>query len=366
MNDIKFVDNNILQLESTLKKGYEEIMGVTVKDGDPINDFISWVTYILSIADNKINFTGKMNLLRYSQGTYLEALGELVGVKRNLAKGAKATIKYTFSKTFTEIITIPKGHKVASRNIFFELDNDIELKIGEKEVIGQVTCLSEGTIGNNLKIGEINIIVDDIPYLYTVENITISSGGIEQESDEDLRERIRLKPTSFSTAGPTAAYKYHTLMAHSDISDAYIYSLESAPGIVKVVPLLKNGEIPNNQMLNYISQALSSDDIRPLTDKVEVIAPIVSKYLITVKWWSDEKDNISLLTSNINKAIKEYIAWQKAKLGRDISPNKLVQYLIQAGAKRVEVINPRFIKLEKTHVAQEIIAEVYYQGVDDE
>lgn len=56
----------------------------------------------------------------------------------------------------------------------------------------------------------------------------------------------------------------------------------------------------------------------------------------------------------------------KRELGRDISPNKLVQYLIQAGAKRVEVINPRFIKLEKTQVAQEIIAEVYYQGVDDE
>ena len=48
MNDIKFIDNNITQLELALKKGYEEIMGVAIKDGDPVNDFISWVTYILS------------------------------------------------------------------------------------------------------------------------------------------------------------------------------------------------------------------------------------------------------------------------------------------------------------------------------
>ena len=47
MSDIKFIDNDISQLELALKKGYEEIMGVTVKDGDPVNDFISWVTYIL-------------------------------------------------------------------------------------------------------------------------------------------------------------------------------------------------------------------------------------------------------------------------------------------------------------------------------
>ena len=118
MTDIKFVDNDIEQLELTLKKGYEEIMQVNVKDGDPVSDFISWVTYILSITNNNINHTGKMNLLRYSEGIYLEALGELVGVKRNLAKGAKTTIKYTFSKIFDEVITIPKGHKVASGNLF--------------------------------------------------------------------------------------------------------------------------------------------------------------------------------------------------------------------------------------------------------
>ena len=366
MTDIKFVDNDIEQLELTLKKGYEEIMQVNVKDGDPVSDFISWVTYILSITNNNINHTGKMNLLRYSEGIYLEALGELVGVKRNLAKGAKATIKYTFSKIFDEVITIPKGHKVASGNLFFELDEDIELQIGKRDIIGYVTCLTEGVVGNNIQIGKINTIVDDIPYLYTVENTNVSFGGTDKETDEKLRERIRLKPTSFSTAGPTMAYKYHTLMAHQDISDAYVYTLESTPGIVKVVPLMKNGVIPSEEMLNYISQVLSSDDIRPLTDKVEVVIPTVSKYLITVKWWSNEKDNISLLTSNVNKAIKEYIAWQKEKLGRDISPNKLVQYLIQAGAKRVEVINPRFIKLEKTEIAQEIVAEVYYQGVDNE
>lgn len=366
MSDVKFIDNDIPKLELALKKGYEEIMGVTVKDGDPVNDFISWVTYILSIANNNINFTGKMNLLRYSKGVYLEALGEIVGVKRNLAKGAKATVKYTFSKIFPEIITIPKGHKVAAGNLYFELDENIELKIGNREVTGHVTCLTEGTAGNNLQIGEIDTIVDDIPYLYTVENINVSSGGANQEDDESLRERIRLKPTSFSTAGPIAAYKYYTLTAHQDIVDTYIYTPSNTPGVVKIIPLLKNGKIPGSEVLKTVDKVLSAEDIRPFTDKVEVNAPIAQKYSINIKWWLSKEDDVTIATSSVNKAVEEYKKWQKEKLGRDINPNKLIQLLIQAGAKRVEVVSPVFTKIEKTHVAQDTAIEIHYQGEEDE
>ena len=147
---IKFIDENINNIEIALKEGYEEIMGVTIKDGDPINDFIGWVTYIFTIVKNDINYTGRMNLLRYSENEYLEALGELVGVERIQEKGAKATVKYTFSKIFPDIITIPKGHKVAAGNLYFEADESIELKIGEREVSGTVTCLTPGIIGNDV------------------------------------------------------------------------------------------------------------------------------------------------------------------------------------------------------------------------
>lgn len=366
MNEIKFVDNDILKLEESLKKGYEEIMGVHINNGDPINDFISWVTYIFSIANNNINFTGKMNLLRYSQGVYLEALGELVGVKRNLARGAKATIKYTFSKIFDQVITIPKGHKVASGNLFFELDNDIELPIGSREVTGNVTCLQDGKLGNNLPIGSINTIVDTVPYLYTVENINISSGGADLETDDSLRERIKLKPTSFSAAGPIAAYRYYTLTAHQDIIDAHIYTPKESPGTVKIIPLLKKGKIPENEVLKLVAKVLSADDIRPFTDKVEVIAPIASNYTINFKWWINKEDDVTIITSSVNKAVEEYKQWQKEKLGRDINPNKLVQLLIQAGAKRVEIVSPIFTKIEKTHIAQDTGTTASYQGVEDE
>lgn len=366
MNELKFVDNDISKLETSFKKGYEEIMGITIKDGDPINDFISWVTYIFSIANNNINFTGKMNLLKYATGEYLEAIGELVGVKRKLARGSQAKVKYIFSKTFEEVIIIPKRHKVAANNLYFELKENIELAIGTTEVIGDVICITEGIIGNNLQIGEINSIVDEIPYLQEVKNIEITHSGENKETDDNLRKRIRLKPTSYSTAGSVAAYKYHVITGEPNVVDVHIFTPETTPGIVKVIPLLKNGEIPNSTVLENINKIISSDEVRPLTDKVEVIAPAITNYSINIKWWLNKEEDASIIKPKINEAIEEYKKWQKEKLGRDINPNKLTQLLIQAGAKRIEIIEPTFIKVDRTNVAQESKVTITYQGVEDE
>ena len=202
--------------------------------------------------------------------------------------------------------------------------------------------------------------------LFAIENINISSGGADLETDDSLRERIKLKPTSFSTAGPIAAYRYYTLTAHQDIIDAHIYTPKESPGTVKIIPLLKKGKIPENEVLKLVAKVLSADDIRPFTDKVEVIAPIASNYAINFKWWINKEDDVTIITSSVNKAVEEYKQWQKEKLGRDINPNKLVQLLIQAGAKRVEIVSPIFTKIEKTHIAQDTGTTASYQGVEDE
>lgn len=364
---LKYVDENIDSIEAVLKNGYESIMKVKIEEGDPINDFINWITYIFSIIKNDINYTGRMNLLRYAEGKYLEVLGEFVGVNRIQEKGAKAVIKYTFSKIFPYVITIPKGHKIASGNIYFELDEDIQLTIGEREVYGQVSCLNPGTIGNNIEIGEINTVVDDIPFLLSVKNTTISSGGIDAENDENLRKRIQLKPTAFSTAGPISAYKYYTLTSHQDIVDVYVYTPKEEPGVVKVIPLLKNGEIPNENIISLVKNTLEKEDVRPFTDKVDVLPPTRNYYDINFKWWANREDNVALITEKVNKAVEEYKSWQKEKLGRDINPNKLIQLLINQGVKRVEIIKPNFAQLDKTVVAQENPEiTINYQGVEDE
>ena len=349
MDKFTFIDLDTNQIKKEIKNGYEEIMKTKISAGDPAEDFIDWIVYLVCTSKDYMNFIGKMNLLQYSKGKYLDALGALIDV----------------SKIFDERRIIEKGHKVAKDNLYFESTETTILEPGRRTVVGKVKCLVPGLIGNDIEVGEINAIVDDIPYLLSVSNITKTSGGADREEDDSYRNRIRLRPRAFSVAGPHGAYQYYTLTSHQDIKDSYIYTPSATPGIVKIIPLLKNGELPSQEILEKIKEKLA-DDVRPLTDKIEIEKPKIQSYNIDIKYWTKKGDNPILVKKEVEAAFSEYIYWQKEKLGRDINPNKLTQLLILAGAKRVEITSPIFQKIEKDTVAKELTKSIKYIGEEDE
>lgn len=360
---INFVENNVTLLKDTLKKGYEEIMGVKVVEGDPVTDFIGWLVYIITTSNESINYTGNMNLVSFAKGKYLDALGELVGVERLDETYAKTTIEYKFSKEFDEVVVIPAGHLVGTENITFLLEEDIRLEIGETITIGKVRCSTPGDIGNGYKVGDINKIINDIPYLEKIENITISSGGNDIEDDDGFRDRIKMKPYSYSTAGPINSYKYYVLEASSEISDVFIDSPN--PGEVDVYILLENGVIPQDEILDIVTDSLS-DDVRPFTDKVEVKKPVGKSYNIELEWWGYNNSDNNKLKNKIEDGVIKYKKWQKQKLGRDINPDKLMHYLMNTGIKRAKIISPVYTKLENIQIAQDSAITIRYMGDEDE
>ena len=128
---------------------------------------------------------------------------------------------------------------------------------------------------------------------------------------------------------------------------------------------MKNGELPSQEILEKIKEKLA-DDVRPLTDKIEIEKPKVQSYNIDIKYWTKKGDNPILVKKEVEAAFNEYIYWQKEKLGRDINPNKLTQLIILAGAKRVEITSPVFQKIEKDTVAKESTKSIKYIGEEDE
>ncbi|MDK7816512.1 baseplate J/gp47 family protein, partial [Escherichia coli] len=69
--------------------------------------------------------------------------------------------------------------------------------------------------GNGWQPAQVSQLLDEIDNVdLRVSNLTASSGGSEQEDDDRLRERIRLAPESFTTAGSRGAYRFHAMQAH--------------------------------------------------------------------------------------------------------------------------------------------------------
>jgi phage-related baseplate assembly protein len=130
---------------------------------------------------------------------------------------------------------------------------------------------------------------------------------------------------------------------------------------------MAGGEIPDSDVLNSVADVLKDDSVRPLTDDVDVLAPAAASYDVTVDYWISEANatQITAIQDAVDKAVADYVDWQKAKIGRDINPDELTRQIRAAGAKRITITSPSFTVLDNTEVAQEGTITVSYQGTED-
>ncbi|NLU09451.1 MAG: baseplate J/gp47 family protein [Tepidanaerobacter acetatoxydans] len=367
LQDIEFVEMDLGKIEAEAVTMLEEELGKPLYPGAPERLLMLCLLSIIIQQRALINDTGKQNLLAFSRETYLERIGDLVGEEREKHAYAYTTLKFTLSTALNFVHIIPKGTKVTADGlVYFEVEEDVEIPIGETEVETIAKCTAPGAIGNGFLPGQINQIVKPFPFFQSVENTTMSYGGLDEESDDQLRQKIHEAPEGFSTAGPDGAYKYYARKASPLIIDVEAHS--PSPGVVEVVPLLENGDIPTDEIIEQVYEICNSKEIRPLTDKLVVSKPPVVYYDLNVEYWISEENKpfINQINQNVIEAISEYELWQKSKLGRDINPSKLIEMLMRAGAKRVNVISPAFLKLEKTQIAHLRNKDIVYKGVEND
>lgn len=131
---------------------------------------------------------------------------------------------------------------------------------------------------------------------------------------------------------------------------------------------MNDGELPSESMLLGVQKFLSDEQIRPLTDRVTVKAPETVEYKVNVKYFVNQSDlkKVDTIKTAVNAAVDDYIQWQRSKIGRDINPSQLIQQMVSAGAKRVEVALPVFQVIGKANVAKLSSKTVTYGGLEDD
>lgn len=356
------------EIENNIIKRYEEIAGITLYPADPVRLFLKSLAYTLSVQNAVIDYAAMQNLLAYATGLHLDYLGELMGIKRQEAKPAKTMLKFSIQDALAFEVTIPKGTRAATKSgevIFQTLENG-NIKTGEENTLILAECSLGNEKANGLLAGQVCEIVDPLPYIVSVQNMEEITDGEEQEDDEHLRGRIRLAPETFTVAGSMESYIAQTKNAGSEI--AAVTATSPTPGVVDIRFVLKGGELPNTAMIEAVEKYLSAEDVRPLTDLVRVSAPDIVEYEIVCTWFLSQENSTqyALIQAAVNKAIENYILWQKEKPGRDINPSELIRLIMQAGAKRIEITSPVFQELEQTEIARETAVNVTFGGIEIE
>ena len=344
----QFISTDTNALVSALVSGYEKITGVSVQPASPEKLFIQWVADIIIQERVQNNYTGNQNIPSRASGENLDALGELFYVtERPAAQPAVCSQRFHISQAQAAAILIPAGTRVtdASGALVWETVEDVYVGIGDTCADVQVRCQTPGVAGNGYAAGQLNTIIDLFDYYDHCENTTASDGGADEASDGEYYELMRASMDAYSTAGPQGGYIYHAKRVSTKIADVAANS--PTPGTVDLYVLMDDGTIAQPEIKNAVLAACSADTVRPLTDLVSVKDPETVAYDIAFTYYIPAESPLSPadIEAAVDAAVKQYVAWQCGRLGRDINPSYLIGLLMQTGIKRVDLTAPAFTVL---------------------
>lgn len=369
--DVSFIDGLTLedlqnQMISDFTTKYREITGkdIELSLSNPYRLILYAVTLQHYQMYMHLDNAAKMNLLKYSRGSFLDQVAALRGVQRDKGAYAMTTLRFAMDDVMPSAITIPVGTKVSGNGIVFATTEVGEIKAGQETVAIQAQCTELGEKGNGYLPGEISRMVDTIPFVDTATNIKETAGGADEETDDHLADRVYHAPSAYSVAGPADAYAYYAKTANPLIEDVYVSS--PAPTEVEVRLSVQGGKLPSEELITSVTEYLSARDRRPLTDKVKVLAPDTVTYNIDLTYYiADAQKAVALeIQKKVQDAIESYILWQNSKIGKDINPSYLTHLIVAAGARRVEINEPVHTVVEKTAIPQIGTKTVTYGGIE--
>ena len=326
-----FIDRAPDTVETEVISLWETLADKTLYPGQAERLLINLLTYRETLLRVGIQYAAEQNLVNLADGVNLDQLGALVGAPRLSKSSAQTTLRFTLAASRAVDTLIPAGTRarVPGATVLFQTDANATITAGNFTVDVIATAGTAGVVGNDYTAGQIDQLLDPLPGLtLTVSNTTTSSGGADVEADDPYRERIKLAPSQFSVAGPADAYKFHTLSVSQTIIDASVVMPLNAAGgklriYVDVYPLTSTG-LPSAELITAVQTALDNNQIRPLCDIVTVKTPTSVGFAIDADITLLDEADASLLATQINAAVTEYIADRESELGQDIITSQIV------------------------------------------
>jgi len=172
--------------------------------------------------------------------------------------------------------------------------------------------------------------LDHLAAFYNVERL-------EAESDLAFRKRTQAKIAGWSTAGSRDYYRYHALSASTRVLDAQADS--PLPGQVRISILAADNQgIADDALLQVVTEAVTNDTVRVLTDSVEVVACGIRTTPIIADIYLYPETSAEIITQSKTR-LNNAIAEQK-RLGWDLTRSWIMGNLFVEGMQKIEIISP--------------------------
>ena len=185
---------------------------------------------------------------------------------------------------------------------------------------------------------------------------------LPQEQDEPLRRRIRARIMGFANAGGAAHYRYWALSASPEVADVAVDS--PGPGRVRisVLPTGHSDTVPDT-LLETVRATVLRDDVRVLTDTVEVVPVSLVPVTVAAQIWLYPDTPMAVFEGLAPRLTRELA--QAAVLGWDLTQSWLIGQLQQPGIHKVALNEPATdIRIHSTQAVRLTDVQLTFAGRD--
>lgn len=193
--------------------------------------------------------------------------------------------------------------------------------------------------------------LDHIGAMFGVERAVVQEAdeaeGLEEilEDDASFRGRIQISLEGFSVAGPRGAYEFHARSASAEVKDVAIIgpgnpALPVNSGHVHVYVLSEIGDgTASPELVGVVDEALSADDIRPLTDTVVTASAAILPFSVSAEIEVFDGPDVSVVLAEAEEMLTEYLDTVHA-IGATVAVSGIHGALHRPGVRRVVVSSP--------------------------
>jgi uncharacterized phage protein gp47/JayE len=269
------------------------------RQGSVVYDLLAPAAAELAQAYIEMDNVLNLGFADTTYGEYLDRRAAEQGLTRKPA--VKATGRLTFSGP--EGTVIPVGTRVSTEGetpIYFVTTTEGTITGGTVTVDAEAEV---GGVNGNIDAGKITVVLGDLSGVVTVTNTEPFTGGIDEETDEELLARYKEKVTRPITSGNK--YQYEAWAKEvPGVADARCYPRWNGNGTVKVVVVDSEKRSPSAQVIQAVADYIES--VRPVLADVTVVGvtevPINISVTVTLAADADP----STVESDIRENITEY------------------------------------------------------------
>lgn len=256
----------------------------------------------IQALEAQAEWTLEQSFPQTATGVYLDRHAAMRGLSRQAESKAVGELTFTMSNEQTGAVSIECGTVCMTEDaVRFQTTEEAIIQVGERTVTVAAEAV-EARNGGNVGAGAIHVLTACPVAVTSVTNAAAFTGGISEETDEELRARV-LDSFLRLPNGANAAWYEQTACRHDGVAAAKAVGKARGVGTVDVYVSTPGG-VPSATLLEELQTVFQKS--REIAVDVQVKAPATSEVNIAVTVETESGAEFDAVKTAVENLLAEF------------------------------------------------------------